>query len=138
MANDDIRSMYDKPLIGAWDLDGRDVTLTIRKVEAKKLKSAKGEETKPIVYFERTNKGFVLNVTNREIVAGLYGYKTSAWIGKQITIYPTQTSVGGKVVDTIRVRPTVPKGKQSESIDDTHPVDEAMRANQEEAIRASH
>ena len=48
----DFRSMYDLNYIYAFDLKGRDVTVTIARVEAAKVKNAdQKEQKKPIVYF---------------------------------------------------------------------------------------
>jgi hypothetical protein len=105
----DYRSMFDRDYIGAWDLGGADVTVTIAKVEAKELRAGGSKATKkPVVYFASADKGFALNKTNAKVIAGLYGPDTAAWIGKRITIYPTQTSFGGDTVDCIRVRNKVP------------------------------
>lgn len=105
----DYRTMYDKDYIGAWDLNGKDVTVTIAKVEAGSLTGQGGKKArKPVIHFEGKEKGFALNATNGKVIAGMYGTKTEAWIGKKITIYPTVTSFGSDQVDCIRVRPAVP------------------------------
>lgn len=109
----DYRSMYDSDYLGHWDLQGRDVTVTIRKVEAGTLVGAQGRKAKkPVVFFEGKEKGMALNKTNGKAIAGMYGPDTSAWVGKKITIYPTQTQFGPETVDCIRVRPTAPKEKK--------------------------
>lgn len=105
----DYRTMFDNEYLGSWDLQGRDVTVTIARVEARKLKSQRGEAHKPVLYFEGKEKGFVCNKTNGRAIAGMYGTKTEAWVGKRITLYATTTSAGGETVDCIRVRPTPPE-----------------------------
>lgn len=108
----DYRSMFDSEYIGAWDLEGRDVTVTIEKVEAGELTTQGGRKArKPIVHFVGKKKGFALNKTNAKIIASLYGKDTKEWIGREITVYPTQTSFGSEQVDCIRVRPMVPTKK---------------------------
>lgn len=107
----DYRSLYSKDYLGAWDLDGKDVTVTIARVVAGELTANGGRKSKkPIVYFEESKdgKGFCLNATNGKLIAALYGNKTEAWVGKKITLYPTTTSFGSDVVDCIRVRPQAP------------------------------
>jgi hypothetical protein len=110
----DYRSMFDRDYIGAWDLQGKDVTKTIAKVEAKKLRNRTAANTKPVIFFKGAAKGFALNKTNGKIISAMYGNKTEGWIGKQITIYPTTTTFGSDTVECIRVRPTVPQGKSSD------------------------
>jgi hypothetical protein len=106
----DYRSMFDRDYIGAWDLGGKDVTVTIASVAAGELVGNGGKKAKkPIVKFEGKEKGFALNKTNGKIIAGMYGTDTTAWIGKRITIYPTETTFGSEQMECIRVRPVVPQ-----------------------------
>ena len=108
--SDDYRSMFDSKYVGAWDLPGgRDVVLVIDRVEAATLTNARGTNKKPVVFFKKTEKGLVLNKTNGKAIAGMYGPHTSKWKGKPIALHATTTTVGGDVVDCIRVRPTVPR-----------------------------
>lgn len=128
----DYRSMFDRKYVGAWDLEGKDVTVRIVKVTAEVLKNKAGENKKPVVYFEGTDKGFALNKTNSKTIAAMYGNRTEDWVGKLITLYATQVSFGPETTDAIRVRPGIPKGKANGVRNDV-PVDEAMRAAQEAA-----
>lgn len=109
----DYRTMFDRDYIGAWDLP-RDATVTIVKVEPRKLKSQRGENTKPILFFDGKDKAMVCNKTNAKTIAGLYGNDTRKWIGQKITLYATTTSAGGETVECIRVRPTAPKPSAAE------------------------
>lgn len=119
----DYRSLYDSAYLGSWDLPkGRDVTVTIAKVEGVKLHSMQGERKKPVVHFEGKDKGMVCNKTNGRAIAGMYGVDTSHWIGKRIAVYVTQTEVGGKTVDCLRVRPKVPTDRKPRAAAATEPV----------------
>lgn len=115
LKNDHYKAMYDSPYLGAWDLPERDTILTIDRVEAEELTSARGTNRKPVVYFRGTKKALVLNKTNGKAIAGMYGPRTSKWTGQRIAIYATTTTVGGEVTECIRVRPTVPKGKAQQT-----------------------
>jgi hypothetical protein len=135
--SDDVRSMFDRLYLGVWDLCGRDVTVTIAKVVAGDLVAQGGRKSKkPIVFFEKTEKSFPLNKTNMKTIAGMYGYKASDWVGKRITLFPTQTSFGSETVEAIRVRPTVPKTR-SQGIA-SQPVDPDIRARQDRAAGRVH
>jgi hypothetical protein len=68
------------------------------------LGQGKDKEKKPVLYFEKGPKGFVLNVTNANTITKVYGDDTANWTGKPIEIYPTQTEFRGDMVDAIRVR----------------------------------
>jgi uncharacterized protein (DUF697 family) len=128
------KSMTDRDYIFAFDLDGRDVVVTISKVVAGELASTGGRKTKkPIVYFDGKEKGLALNATNAKSIAALYGNYTEKWVGRSITIYPTTTQMGGETVECIRVRPSVPSGKSkaraAEAPDLTEQIREQMEAD---------
>ena len=90
----------------ASDLNDKDVTVTIRKIVMEKL----GEDSKPIVYFEKSDKGLALNKTNANRIADMHGFDTDRWVGQQITIFPTECDFRGDTVSCIRVRPHKPSG----------------------------
>ena len=105
----DYRSYFDSEYLGSWDLQGRDVTVTIAKVVGADIVGEGGKKAKkPVVYFEGKQKGMIFNKTNSRIVAAMYGNDTAAWVGKSITLFATQTSVGAEMKDCIRVKPLVP------------------------------
>lgn len=106
----DYRSMFDRDYIFAFDLDGRDVTVTISKVVAGELTGEGGRKSKkPIMFFEGKDKGLAINKTNGKTIASMYGNDTTKWIGERITLYPTTTQMGGETKDCIRVRPRIPQ-----------------------------
>lgn len=129
-----IKSFFDYKYIGAWSLKGRDVTVQIRKVDRVTLRNRQGADVKPVIYFDGSDKGFACNKTNAEAIVSMYGPETDEWIGKRITLYPTQTQVGNKMTDCIRVRPQKPSTKtKAEKLDDAA-TDDGMRQAQEEAM----
>ena len=79
-----------------------DTVLTIKGVEFREV----GDEkvTKGVVFFEEQKRGLVLNRTNLKRIIALHGNETDAWVGKCITLYPSETDFGGKTVECIRVR----------------------------------
>jgi hypothetical protein len=93
----------------AADLEGSEITLTIKSYEAKEFdeKGRNGETykaLKPVFSFHETDKTFVMNKTNREAVAYAYGKEMDDWLDKEITLYPTIVPFGDKKVEAIRVR----------------------------------
>lgn len=130
------RQFFDNKHLGAWDLEGEDRNVRIVKVERIKVGGQQGraESSKILLHFAKTSKTMVCNVTNATTIAGIYGNVVAKWEGKRITLYPTLTSVGGRSVDCIRVRPTAPSSKAPEqSIADREP-DAEMRTKQDEAF----
>lgn len=114
----DYRSMYDKDYIGAWDLQDKDVTVTITKCISGQLVGNGGRKAKkPIVYMRGTEKGFALNATNGKTIAAMYGNNVEAWAGKRITLYKstTRNPNGDGEVECIRVRPQIPSSRQASS-----------------------
>lgn len=108
-ADDDVRSMFDSTYLGSWDLEGQDRVVTITKVVGGEVISDKGKARKPIVSFKENPKALVLNKTNMRAIKAMYGsFKARAWLGKQITLYPTRCMVGAEEKDCIRVRPNKP------------------------------
>lgn len=131
--SDDVRSMYDSTWIGAWDLD-REYTLTIKEVERGELMSQRGKSKKPVIHFNETEKKLPIGKTVMKVIAGMYGFKTREWVGKRIALYATTTSVGGEMVDCVRVRPKVPPANAKTERLKGKPVDQEMRAKQDAAF----
>lgn len=101
----DGKLMFPSKYLGAADCKGRDVTVTIAKVQVDELQMVGGKkQNKPVLYFEKTEKMMVLNKTNAKSIALLHGPEMKAWAGKSITVYPTTTRCGRDTVDCVRVR----------------------------------
>ena len=99
----DYDELYPGRFIKSGDLRGRDVNLTISKVEVDDLEGTKGKQTKGIVHFAETKKGLVLNRTNGECIKAMFGRKIADWIGKRVTLYPK--AIESEVADlAIRVK----------------------------------
>lgn len=105
----DYRKFFDKEMLGAWDLPDRDVVVTIATAGGGELTGVGGRKTKkPIISIVGKDKKIAINATNGKAIAGMYGNYVQDWVGKRITIYKTQTQMGGETVDCIRVRPQIP------------------------------
>lgn len=104
------KSMFDdKEYLFAFDLGGREVTVTIERCTAGQIVGEQGRKSKkPMLSFVGKQKKLALNKTNGKIIASLYGTETNAWAGKSIIIYPTTTTFGSETVECIRVKPIVP------------------------------
>lgn len=123
------KSMTDREFIFAFDLNGKDVTVTIARVEQGNLASTGGRKTKkPVVFFDGKERGLALNATNAKTIAAMYSNYTEKWIGKSITLYPTTTQMGGETVECIRIRPSAPGGRKTKS-DVAEQVREQMAAD---------
>lgn len=95
--------------VAAFELQGEDVTLTIKSVRAEIIEGENNRKDKrPIIYFEEGGKPLVLNKTNAKIIIKLYTANYAAWPGKRITLYPTIVDAFGDKVEAIRLRKVVP------------------------------
>lgn len=92
----------------AADLQGRTLNVTIADVTAMDFNEKGTMVKKPVLWFQGKEKGLVLNVTKRTILAQTYGEETDYWRGKQVCLRPTKTSYEGKIVDSIDLLPVTP------------------------------
>lgn len=104
------KKMYDdKEFLYAFDLDGRETTVTIERCTGGEISGKDGRKSKkPMLAFVGKKKKLALNKTNGAIIASLYGTQTEGWSGKSITLFPTTTTFGKETVECIRVKPIVP------------------------------
>jgi len=98
MAN--LNDVFTGKSLKASDLQGRDVTLTISDVQVVEFDDGPKLE----ISFDGTGRTFICNKTNAGLIAEHHGMVYTDWPGKAITIYPTRTDFGGKMVPCIRVR----------------------------------
>ena len=104
--------LFPSKYLKATDLDGRDVVVRIRSVLSEPVQSQEGEsEDKPVVHFHGTDKRLVLNKTNADTIAGLYGPEVDRWANRPVTLFVQHgVQAFGKSVDALRVRPEPPPG----------------------------
>lgn len=96
----DIGSAFPGTYLKATDLKGKDVKLLMGDVTIEDL----GDDRKPVLHFQNTERCVVLNKTNSAIISEMYGTETANWIGQTITLYPARVEMKGAIVDAIRVR----------------------------------
>lgn len=126
------KKFMDKELLGAWDLEGRDVTVTILDVSGAELNNGTKKNKKPVATVgsakgRKIEKKLALNATNCKVLEQLAGSPdTEKWKGMAVTLFPTTTQFGGETKECIRIRPYHPKGSK----------EEADRQKREEGARA--
>ena len=99
-----IHDLFPSRYVAAADLNGNDVTLTIRRHDVEDMFSQGKRVKKPVLYFEGEQKGMVLNKTNALTIAELYGETVEGWRGKPITLFAAEVDAFGKKAIAIRVR----------------------------------
>ena len=99
-----INDVFRSPYVKAADLNGKSHAMTIRLCVSEEMGQGADKELKPVLYFQKAQKGLVLNKTNARVIADAYGVETAAWEGRPVEIYPTKVEFRGNMVDGIRVR----------------------------------
>jgi hypothetical protein len=105
-----INDMFPSKWLKASDIpeDG-DLVLTISSVGREEIGQGDDTDLKPVVYFEETEKGLVLNKTNAETIVTLHGSETNAWEGRKVALFATEVDFRGKQTLAIRIRLRKPK-----------------------------
>ena len=86
------------------DLQGKQVTATIEKVEHVAVRRVQGgSEPKWIVTFQKKKKVLLANKTNLLSIAALIGRDMDKWAGKRITLKPSSDLLKGETVACIRI-----------------------------------
>lgn len=97
-----IGDAFPSAFLKASDLQGRSFVVTIDTVVTEEMIDGK---KKPVVHFQGTDKGLVLNMTNANAMSKAFGSdETDTWKGQSIELFASTTDFMGDVVDCIRVR----------------------------------
>jgi hypothetical protein len=86
----------------AADLKNRRVKVAIDKVVFEEI--GQNKDSKPIVYFNKVEKGLVLNKTNAVEIAATHGEEMAGWTGKEIELFQQMVPFQGQNVPAIRIR----------------------------------
>jgi hypothetical protein len=63
-----------------------------------------GDDARPVSYFQRKEKGLVLNKTNGNAIGNGFGDDTEEWRGSEIALFETMVDFPGKTMAAIRCR----------------------------------
>lgn len=92
------------PYLEGEEIKGKTLTLTIRDIRAEEMQAHGGrKETKEVLYFAETKKGFVLNKTNSKTIAMMHGRQTGQWNGKRIVLTTEPVQAFGQLHNALRV-----------------------------------
>ena len=86
----------------AADLNNRTIKVTINKVIFEEI--GQNKDKKPVMYFDKVQKGLVLNKTNAEQIGSVHGQELEGWTGKEIELFSQMVPFNGQNVAAIRVR----------------------------------
>jgi hypothetical protein len=100
----DYDELFPGRFLKAGLFNGRQVTLTIKDVDAEPLPQDNGRDrTRGVLSFRETDKQLVLNSTNGQCIRAMFGRRVPDWIGKRITFAPEKDKFGRETVDAIRI-----------------------------------
>ncbi len=88
----------------AEDLHGKAIKVVIVDTAIETIGEGEKAAQKIVLSFKNKEKRLVLNKTNADVIADIYGDEEGAWVDREIIIYPTVTDFGGKTVPCLRVR----------------------------------
>lgn len=86
------------------DLQGREVNLRISGYQVRDFDDGRKVE----LQFDGTAKVLICNKTNANSIARIHGSNLNEWVGKEITLVPSQTDFQGSQVACIRVKVSPP------------------------------
>jgi arabinogalactan endo-1,4-beta-galactosidase len=114
-----INEQFPSKYLKASDLKGRNQHVTMANLASEDI--GKGE-MKLILYFQGKQKGMVLNKTNANNIAAIYGPETEDWVGQPIVIFEAMVDFQGKTVPALRVRAPQPKDRPKPAMTPSHPT----------------
>jgi arabinogalactan endo-1,4-beta-galactosidase len=108
-----IQEAFPSKYIKAADLNDQNVRVIMERVE---MEDIGDDGDKPVLYFRGKAKGMVMNKTNSNNIAMVYGDETDDWVGKDLILYPTMVDYQGRSVPAIRVRAPQAKDRQASEL----------------------
>jgi hypothetical protein len=95
-------------LTAAGDVGTQTLQYTIRNatMEVMAGRDGSGDVEKPVVWFNDTDKGLVLNKTNSSTIANVLGVDTDRWAGHRLELFTITTSYGAGIRVRVLTTPT--------------------------------
>jgi hypothetical protein len=97
-----VSDAFPSKYLKAADLKNRTAKVAIKEVVCEEI--GQNKENKPIIYFDKVEKGLVLNKTNAVEIAATHGDQMEGWTGKEIELFSQMVPFQGQNVPAIRVR----------------------------------
>lgn len=96
-----ISEAFPSKYLKAADLKERPTRVQMASIQ---MEDVGDDEIKPVLYFTGKDRGLVVNKTNANNIALVYGDDTDGWMGNDLILYPTMTDFQGRSVACIRVK----------------------------------
>lgn len=119
-----IGEYFPSKFLKAQDIKG-ETPLTISDLKEETLREK--SDPQPVLYFEETDKGLVLNLTNsNKLIQILSSDNPHDWFGRKITLITALVSFKGEEVPAIRVKAFVPKKADANASASYSLIDECL------------
>lgn len=116
----DIRKLTGSQYLAAVEFNGAEPTFTISDAKLEDFESddngVKKVERKGVVSFAETPRKWVINVTNAQLIAAMFGRETKGWQGKKVTLFAAASKAAlaiGGVAIRVRGSPDIPGSIQA-------------------------
>lgn len=107
------KNFIDKDYLGSHNLEkGEEMLLTVENFvgeEAVHNSETNQKMPKQVLYFKENVPKMIINITNGDTIASLYGPHPEQWIGKKIQVYVAKVNAFGKMQDALRIRDFIPQ-----------------------------
>ena len=100
------KKFMDKNYLGSWDIEDKDLVLTIKSVGVESVNNPTGaSEDKLVMHFVEDYKPMILNSTNCKAIEKATGTPDiDKWAGNKISIFTTKIIAFGEETDALRIR----------------------------------
>ena len=98
-----VNQVYQSNYLRADQLKGQIRRLTIEGAAAEVLGTGDQARSKIILKLHTVGPRLVLNKTNANVLAGVFGPETANWVGRVIELRTERVMFSGQLVDSIRV-----------------------------------
>ena len=101
----DYKLGFKSAYIAAVEFGGKEPTLVIESVKLEGVADDKGAvKDRWAVRFRGTPRAWLLNLTNAQLLAAMWGRDTDGWVGHAVTLCAVPVRFGAETVDGIRVK----------------------------------
>ena len=132
-----VSEAYPSDYLKAADIGDATPTVIIVSAELETVGQGAKAEQKLVLGFKGKEKRLVLNKTNSNTIAALYGDETDDWLGKPITLVTREIEYDGKVAPAIRVsakKPNLPTASAAKPKPQAPPPDDVDMDVQSEDV----
>ena len=105
-ANTTVDELFPSRWIKSSDIGSTPRTVTISRIDFEII--GHNQERKAVLSFQNSTKRMILNRTNAQILASLYGKEVMSWVGKRITLYCAEVQFRGTTTLAVRIKEEVP------------------------------